>query len=243
MLSAIGLGEEDLECGAHMPTHSASAAALVREGRQPNQLHNNCSGKHANFLTVARHLGIDHRGYIKAEHPVQEAVREALESLTGAAHAADRCGADGCSIPTYAVPLAALARGFARFASGAGLPRERAEAARRICAAGVGEPYFVAGTGRFDTDVMTLLEGAALVKGGAEGVHCAAIPSRGFGIAVKCDDGSARASDAMMAAVLARLFPEHEQALAPWTRAAVKTRRGAVAGEVRASAEAFAQFR
>jgi L-asparaginase II len=240
MLAAIGLDETALECGSHMPTHSASAAELIRAGQRPNQLHNNCSGKHANFLAVARHLGVDHRGYVGAHHPVQGLIRAALEDLTGAAHEAEECGTDGCSIPTYAVPLSALARGFARFASGAGLPAGRAAAARRIFETAVREPYYVAGTGRFDTDVMTILKGAALVKGGAEGVHCAAIPGRGLGIALKCDDGAPRASDAIMAAVLARLFPERDEALARWTRAPVLTRRGVQAGEARAVAEAFA---
>src|SRR5688500_18558163 len=113
MLTAIGLGEPDLECGPQTPSHHGSAAELIRSGRKPSQLHNNCSGKHANFLAVARHLGVPHRGYVGPRHPVQESVRETLESMTGAAHDVDRCGVDGCSIPTYAVPLSALARGFA----------------------------------------------------------------------------------------------------------------------------------
>jgi L-asparaginase II len=240
MLAAIGLSEADLECGAHMPSHAASARELIRQGREPNQLHNNCSGKHANFLALARHLGIDHRFYVAAGHPVQAMVRDVMEALTGAAHAADGCGTDGCSIPTYAVPLAALARGFARFGTGSDLPPERAAAARRLYAAAVSEPYYVAGTGRFCTDVMTLLAGAALLKTGAEGVFCAAIPALGLGVALKCDDGATRASEAMMAAVLARLFLQHEEALRRWSHAPVLTRRGAHAGEVRAVAEAFA---
>jgi L-asparaginase II len=240
MLAAIGLTEADLECGSHFPSHAASARSLVREGREPSQLHNNCSGKHANFLAVARHVAIDHRGYVAADHPVQAMVRDTMEALTGAAHEADECGTDGCSIPTYAVPLLALARGFARFASGAGLPPERAAAARRLYDAAVGEPYYIAGTGRFCTDAMQLLGGAALLKTGAEGVFCAAIPGLGLGVALKCDDGATRASEAMMAAVLARLFPAHEEALRRWTHAPVLTRRGAQAGEVRAVAGTFA---
>jgi L-asparaginase II len=239
MLAAIGLGEPALECGVHAPTHSASAADLIRQGRSPSQLHNNCSGKHANFLAVARHLGFDHRGYVAAGHPVQEMVRETMQDLTGASHDSGRCGTDGCSIPTYAVPLPALALGFARLASGAGLSTTRAEATKRIHAAAVCEPYFVAGAGQFCTDAMTLLNGAALVKTGAEGVYCAALPGRGLGVALKCDDGGTRAAEAMMAAVLARLLPRHEQALSRWTRAPVKTRRGGAAGEVRVVAEAF----
>jgi L-asparaginase II len=243
MLQAIGLGEGDLECGAHMPSHAASARALVRDGREAGQLHNNCSGKHANFLAVARHLDLEHQGYIAARHPVQELVRAALESLTGAAHDAEHCGTDGCSIPTYAVPLTSLAHGFARFATGSGLPAARAAAARRIYDAAVAEPYLVAGTGRFCTEVMQLLGGAALLKTGAEGVFCAAIPSLGFGVSLKCDDGTTRASEAMMAAVLSLLFAEHAEALRRWTHAPVVTRRNAPAGEVRAVVDALAALR
>ena len=241
MLAAIGLGEADLECGAHMPSHGASARALVRAGREPGQLHNNCSGKHANFLAVARRLGVDHRGYVAAPHPVQAMIRDVMEGLTGAAHDADQCGTDGCSIPTYAAPLPALARGFARFGTGAGLPPQRAAAARKLYEAAVRQPYFVAGTGRFCTEIMQLLGGAALLKTGAEGVFCAAVPGLGLGIALKCEDGATRASEAMMAALLARLFPEHEAALRRWTNAPVLTRRETPAGEVRAVAEAFAR--
>jgi len=234
MLEAIGLGETDLECGVHLPSHRASTEALIRSGGSADQRHSNCSGKHANFLAVCRHLGVPRRGYVAPDHPVQKLVREALESLTGAPHEHDFCGVDGCSIPTYAVPLSALARGFARFATGHELPPERAWAAQRVYRAAVAQPFFVAGTGRFDTEVMELLAGAALVKTGAEGVYCAALPGLGLGVALKCDDGSTRAAEAMMAALLARLVPDKANALARWTAAPVKTRRGASVGEIRA---------
>jgi L-asparaginase II len=239
MLGAIGLSESDLECGSHYPSHKPSATALLRSGEAPDQRHNNCSGKHANFLSVARHLGIEHRGYVGAQHPVQEMIREALEGLTGASHDRSDCGTDGCSIPTYAVPLSALARGFARFATGTGLSSERAKAARRLYDAAVAAPFFVAGTGKFDTDVMSLLRGAALVKTGAEGVHCAAVPRLGLGVAVKCDDGSSRGAHAIMAAVLARILPEQAENLRGWRAWPVLTRRGAPAGEVTAAQAAF----
>src|SRR5690606_8352502 len=134
--------------------------------------------------------------------------REALESVTGAAHDVDVCGTDGCSIPTYAVPLRNLALGFARMATGNGLSRERAAAARRIFAACMAEPFYVAGTGRADTDMMEAGRGRIFTKTGAEGVFCAAIPELGFGIAIKCDDGATRASEVMIAETLAKLLPE-----------------------------------
>jgi L-asparaginase II len=239
MLAAIGLDETALECGAHAPSHGPSAAELIRRGKAPSQLHNNCSGKHANFLALACHLGHDRRGYVGAGHPVQVAVGEALASVTGAPHGAENCGIDGCSIPTYAVPLKSLALGFARFASGIGLERSRADAARRIYEAAVAEPFYVAGTGQICTELMTALKSAALIKTGAEGVFCAAFASLGLGVALKVDDGTTRASEAMMAAVVARLLPEHEETTRRWTTAPVVTRRGAKVGEVRALKAAF----
>jgi L-asparaginase II len=234
MLAATGLDESALECGTHAPSHGPSAQALIKTGRAPNQLHNNCSGKHANFLALARHLGLDHHGYIGLKHPVQVAVAEALTSVTGAPHAADNAGIDGCSIPTFQVPLVSLAVGFARIASGIGLDAGRAEAARRLYQAAISEPFYVAGTGRICTDLMRALRGAALIKTGAEGVFCAAFAGLGLGVALKVDDGTTRASEALMAAVVARLLPDQAEITRRWTNAPVATRRGAKVGEVRA---------
>ena len=105
--------------------------ALAKSGQEPTPLHNNCSGKHAGFLCTCRHLGIETRGYSALGSPEQDMVRDAMESVTGAAHTLDHCGTDGCSIPTYAIPLRNLAHGFARMATGAGLEPVRAAAARR----------------------------------------------------------------------------------------------------------------
>lgn len=240
MLTAIGLDETALECGAHQPSDPAAAAELVRKGRTPSQLHNNCSGKHAGFLATARHRGLDHHGYVDAHHPVQVAIRETLAEVTGVTLTAESCGIDGCSIPTWPIPLRALAQGFARFATGVGLPPERARAARRIYEAAVAEPFYVAGSGDFNTDAMAALQGAALMKGGAEGVYCAGLASLGLGIALKCDDGASRGAEVMMAAALARLMPERAELLARWTAIPVRSRRGVAVGEVRAVAAAFA---
>jgi L-asparaginase II len=206
MLARAGLDAAALECGAHRPSHSPSAEALVRAGRAASALHNNCSGKHAGFLCLARHLGVEPRGYVAPNHPVQRAVRTAIEQLTGATLGEDRCGVDGCSVPTWAVPLANLAQAFARFGTGQGLSATRAEAAARLRAACARKPFFVAGTGRFATVAMERLGARAFVKGGAEGVFCCALPDQGLGIAFKCDDGAGRAAEAVMAALMLRLM-------------------------------------
>ena len=210
MLGKAGLDAGALECGAHWPTNQATALALAAGGR-PTALHNNCSGKHAGFLCTCRHLGIDHRGYVGAGHGEQKLVREAMEAVTGAAHGADVCGVDGCSIPTYAVPLRNLATGFARMATGRGLAPQRAAAARRIVEACMAEPFFVAGTDRADTRMMEFGKGRVFTKTGAEGVFCAALPEHGLGIALKCDDGATRAAETMVASVLAGLLKDDEE--------------------------------
>ena len=233
MLRAAGLSSADLECGPQWPSHRPSGNILVSEGRMPGPEHNNCSGKHAGFLCFAVHSGIPTKGYVEPDHPVQQAVRAAMQDLTGAAHDADQCGRDGCSIPTYAVPLTALASAFARFAAAQGLPSDRRGAARRIFQAAVTEPWYVDGTGSFTTEALKALGGAALVKTGAEGVFCGAIPSLGIGIALKCDDGSKRGSEAMMAEVLCRLLPDHADTIAHLRTIPIKTRRGREVGIIR----------
>jgi L-asparaginase II len=206
MLTKAGLDPSDLRCGAHWPIAQAAAAAVARSGG-PSPLHNNCSGKHAGFLCVARALGADPADYWRPEHPVQRLVRAVLEDFTGASLGETCCAIDGCSVPTWAMPLHNLAHGFATFGAGRGMSAERARAAARLRHACAKAPWFVAGTGRFCTDIMQLFGERVFVKTGAEGVYCAALPHQGLGIAVKCDDGASRAAQAIMAAVIARFLP------------------------------------
>ena len=208
MLRKAGLDERALECGTHWPSFQPATIDLSRSGASPNGLHNNCSGKHAAFICACRHSETDHRGYSGAGHWLQEQVRDAMEALTGAAHDEAHCGIDGCSIPTYAVPLGNLAHGFAKMATGNGLGPERAKAARRLFKACMAEPFYVAGTERADTRLMEIAPGRIFVKVGAEGVYCAAVPELGLGIALKCDDGAVRAAEVMIASVLADLFSD-----------------------------------
>lgn len=206
MLARAGLDEGCLACGAQWPQRGPDQARLHRMGAPAARIHNNCSGKHAGFLCAAVQMGTDPAGYNRADHPLMREVVAAVEAMTGAPHGADVCGTDGCSIPTFAIPIAAMARGFARFVTGEGLSPERARACARLRDAAMAEPFMVAGTGRFCTAAMAALGGRAFVKTGAEGVFTAAIPGRGLGLAVKIDDGAARASEAVTAALLTELL-------------------------------------
>jgi L-asparaginase II len=238
MLAKAGRDAGCLECGAHWPMGEKAARALAVSGGQPSALHNNCSGKHAGFVCLACGLDEDPKGYIQAQHRVQREIKGALEDMTGARHHADAMGVDGCSIPTYAVPLEALALAFARFGAGVGMGPERARAAGRIRAAVAAHPSMVAGTGRFDTVAMNALGARAFTKTGAEAVFCGALPELGLGIALKIDDGGTRASEAVMATLMARyLRPEGEQAevLARLAAPTMRNWNGIEVGQVRAT--------
>ncbi|CDX45327.1 L-asparaginase II [Mesorhizobium sp. ORS 3359] len=239
MLSKAGLDKTALECGAHWPSSHEATVALARAGGSPNALHNNCSGKHSGFLCTCVHAGFAHSGYVKAGHALQGMVREAVQAVTGVAHDVDHCGTDGCSIPTYAVPLRSLACGFARMATGVGFEPVRARAAKRLLTACMAEPFLVSGTDGADVALMQAAPSRIFVKIGAEGVYCAALPQLGFGIALKCDDGAGRAGEVMIAAVLAK-FLLYDVALTAelteLTRPAILSRMGAKVGALRPTA-------
>lgn len=218
MLAKVGRDVGTLECGAHWPLGEKAMRALAGTGASPSALHNNCSGKHAGFVCLACGEGWDPAGYVGRTHPVQQAVHDALADMTGAPLGEDVCGTDGCSIPSYAVSTKRLAHGFARFGSGHGLGPERRKAAERIRAAVAANPFMVAGTDRFDTDLMTLLGARAFTKTGAEGVYCAALPEQGLGLAVKADDGAGRASQVMIAALIGRFLLMDEPLQAAFAR-------------------------
>ncbi|MDX8512346.1 asparaginase [Mesorhizobium captivum] len=239
MLAKAGLDQTALECGAHWPSSHEATIALARAGNAPNALHNNCSGKHSGFLCTCVHSGIAHGGYVKAGHALQEMVRDAMQSVTGAAHDVGHCATDGCSIPTYAVPLKSFAQGFARMATGRGFAPERAKAAKRLLSACMAEPFLVSGTGKADLALMQAAPGRIFVKTGAEGVYCAALPELGLGIALKCDDGAGRGAEVMIAAVLAKLLRGDEALTAKLTELAhpaVESRIGAKVGSLRPTA-------
>ena len=242
-LQKAGLDATALECGAHWPSRAEAARELACAGGEPTALHNNCSGKHSGMVCVACALGEEVRGYVSPDHRVQRECKAALDEMTGYVAPPDSRGTDGCSLPTYPVPLRALARGFARVGTGQGVGPVRAAALARLRAAVAAHPWAVAGIGRADTRLMEALGARAFTKMGAEGVHCAALPELGLGIAVKCDDGAGRAAEAVMATLLARflrLEGQVAEAVAGVARPVLRNWNGIEVGAVRA-AEALGQ--
>jgi L-asparaginase II len=216
MLARAGLSEADLMCGVHWPSRKSAAYALAGLGGQASQLHNNCSGKHAGMLLTAKHKGHDVKNYVAAGHPVQRDICMQLEDIMQ--EKIEGCGIDGCSIPSCMFSLSALARGFARLGRGKNLSQAQAGAASRLLRACAAEPFYTAGTGRFDTKLMETLGARAYVKTGAEGVYCGIPPSLKLGFALKCLDGATRAAECATANIIAAFLPMSEKeraALAP----------------------------
>jgi len=237
ILAKAGVEEICLACGAHPPLSDRAARELERAGRSPSPIHNNCSGKHAGMLATAKHLGLGLEGYERLEHPVQKAIKRVVSESCGFELGPESTGIDGCSVPTFAVPLQALARGMARLVTGQDLPIPRAVAAQRLIQACFATPELVAGEGRFDTIAMRAFGPKLFVKGGAEGVHCAALPDIGWGIALKIDDGGKRAADAALTEILAALIPGAGKILGDRFLGEISNWRGLRAGSIEASAE------
>ncbi len=236
LLAKAGIDESHLACGAHWPVSDKATRELILSGRRPEAIHNNCSGKHAGMLAAAVHLGLDPRGYERPDHELQIMIAGIISETCGVRLDRDGMGVDGCSLPTWSLPLSALARGFARFGTGEGLAPARAAAAAKLMDACFAAPVLVAGEGRFDTIAMGALAPDLFVKGGAEGVHCAALPGLGLGLALKVDDGAKRGAERALAEVLAALLPAARRALADQLDGELLNWRGISVGRITASA-------
>ena len=237
LLERFGVSEGQLACGYHEPFDAQSLADVRRDPGLASPVFNNCSGKHAGMLALCRAEGWPLEGYELADHPLQRLMRQTVGEVCGLAAEAVALAVDGCSVSVFGLPLVAMATGYARLASARadGSPREQALA--RIRTAMGGHPFAVGGHDRFDTELMTATGGRMIAKVGAEGLECVAIVERGLGLAVKCEDGSARAAGPATLAVLDRLgllaVSERER-LAAAHRPTVASVRGRVVGTIEA---------
>jgi L-asparaginase II len=233
ILAKAGVGEEALACGAHSPLATAAAERLLRSGVAPSRVHNNCSGKHAGMLALARAHGWPAEGYHLAGHPVQQRMLEEAARWTGLEPADVAQGVDGCGVVSFAVPLERMALAFARFARAA----DREEGAAAIVGAMTRHPWMVAGSGRLCTALMERAGKRVFVKTGAEGVYCAGVRGQGVGVAVKVLDGAKRAADAALVRVLELLGvlgPDDVASVSDFVAPLVRNTRGEVVGELSA---------
>lgn len=207
-LTGLDMGEADLRCGAHEPYDKTERNRLITDHEAPCQLHNNCSGKHSGFLTLNKHLGGDSE-YTEVDHPLQRAIRQATEEV--ADETAAGFGIDGCSAPNFAISMHGLARSMAKFAAASDGGNTREKAMYRLTRAMTAHPELVAGDGRACTELMHAMDGRVALKTGAEAVFIAIIPEQKLGLAIKIEDGSSRASEAVLVALLSRIGVLNEQ--------------------------------
>ncbi|MBX7054572.1 MAG: asparaginase [Pyrinomonadaceae bacterium] len=245
MLAKAGFSEKDLRCGAHLPFNEQESQRMISAGEKPNQLHNNCSGKHAAMLALARHIGADPANYDLLSNPVQAAILERISEFSEVPASEIAIGIDGCAAPNFAVPVAAMARSFNNLLN----PPDSFDdatrvACRRIVKAMIDHPKLVGGTGRLDTMIMEAARGALVCKVGADGVWlCGVSPSakcpNGLTIALKIEDGDDHLSRPVVAVELLRklglLAANDLPEVAPMP---VRNRRGDVVGRIEAVIDA-----
>ena len=239
ILQKIDATEADLACGANAPSYEPAARALTESGEHFGAVHNNCSGKHAGILALARLLGAPFVGYLGRVHPAQAAVIALCERASGETFADDRLGIDGCGIPVYATSLRRAARSFARIATLEEFEDKDAAAIDVVRKAMMAHPEYVGGTDRFDTELMRLTGGSVCAKAGAEGVHADALLASGAGLVLKVIDGNRRAAPPAAIALLRGLgaLDDSDVArLSSFAHAPVRNVAGIVTGEVAALA-------
>lgn len=243
MLEKIGLSEKDLRCGTHMPFNEAAARALSEAHREPNQLHNNCSGKHAAMLAFARHIGAPIDNYEQPEHPIQQKMLGMMAKMCELPREEINIGIDGCAAPNFALPLVNMARGFARMVSPPeSFDDELRRACGRVVSAMMDYPEMIGGTERLDTMIMQSLRGKMICKIGAEGVWLAGLLpcprfESGLGLALKIEDGNDNRARAAVAIELLKQLDLLDEAnyemLRKHSPLVIKNRRGDTVGEVK----------
>jgi L-asparaginase II len=233
ILAKAKLTENALACGPHLPLHDPTAHAMTCAGEPPGRIHNNCSGKHSGMLAHCVQQQWVTNGYHRATHPMQQRVLSTLAQWMRIDAADIEQGIDGCGLPTFAMPLDAVADGCAKFAAAVA---DSTAAPAAIFSAMVAHPEYVAGTDRLDTALMRTAAGRLVAKVGAEGYYCAIVPSQRLGIALKVADGSKRAAEPAIIAVLRQIdaiSSDEVDLLAKFSKPEILNTRNEVVGHLR----------
>jgi L-asparaginase II len=243
ILERIGVDEGHLACRFHEPLDPESLADVRAHPEKRGGLYNNCSGKHAGMLALAVAETWPIEGYERPEHPVQQLALRAVSELCGIPADELVTGTDDCGVVVFGLPLAAMARGYARLASAMDSGDDRERALHRIRRAMTTYPAATGGAARFSTHLMEATRGRLLAKGGAEGLECVGIPARGLGLTLKCIDGSARALGPATLALLehlGELSESERERLAGARRPVLRNHAGREVGRLEAVVRALA---
>lgn len=234
MLARAGSAPEQLQCGTHVPGWY-DLAGTYPPPPPYSPLAHNCSGKHAGMLAACALHGWRRDDYLDPEHPLQVEIRDSVAAFCGVSAERMTMGIDGCSAPNFALPLAALARAFARLATGDADPQWNG-APRRLRDAMAAHPGLVSGAGHSDEALMLAGGGDWIAKIGADGVQVVGVASLGLGIALKIADGGRRAIAPATVAVLdalGLLDGARRAALARLAAPTIRNYRGIATGAIR----------
>ncbi|HLN62497.1 MAG TPA: asparaginase, partial [Symbiobacteriaceae bacterium] len=250
-MQKAGLTPSLLQCGAHLPYDKATADAMVQAGQKPEPIHNNCSGKHTGFLSLAKHLGLPLDTYLDPKSELQQLILANVADVVGLKPADIAIGVDGCGVPVFGLPLFNMAYSFARLADPSYMPAGKEEAGRLFREAMLTHPHNVGGNGRICTEIMELPGRRFVAKSGAEGVYCLGVLPEavqaspllreagavgGIGIAVKAEDGHKDVRHLVTVEILEQLgllTDADRQALARYRTTQIKNHAGKIVGEFR----------
>ena len=205
LLRRFNISIEELICGAHWSTNEDTMISQIRSMERPHQVHNNCSGKHAGMLILSKLLSGKTSGYAGITNVAQQKILGVLESMTGLDLMSYATGVDGCGAPVFSAPLGNWARAFAIFSGSEQLSEMRYYACQKIRKSIAAEPTYIAGYNRACTAINAAYKEAITVKTGAEGVYSASFHEWGLGTMVKARDGSKRASEVAIGAIIRAL--------------------------------------
>jgi L-asparaginase II len=236
MLAKAGTTYKRLQCGCHVPGKYSYFDLPLPAGETFDERHHNCSGKHSGMLAFCAINDLSDANYIDPAHPLQHAIRAQVARAVRMDAQDLKMGIDGCSAPNYAMPLSALALGYARLASGSA-DAEFGEQFAQLSSAMTAHPELVSGTGREDAILMRAGGGDWVSKVGADGVQVIGSKSRGQAFALKISDGGKLARGTATVAVLDQLgwlTDAQRKALAPLQSADITNARGTQVGDRRA---------
>lgn len=229
ILNKIGLDESSLQCGVHRPSHRATAKKLQEEGKKPSHLHNNCAGKHTAMLTLCVHHGWPLDNYVSKEHPVQQLIVKAVSSMTEVSIEKIGIGIDGCGVPVFFLPLKNLAISYSKLTSTSD------QDIHRLMEAILSHPEMIAGDERICTDIMKVLGNKVFAKTGAEGGYAMSLMEKGWGVAIKIEDGNNRAMQPVVIEILKQLdiiTRKEEDKLQTYHHPVIKNHRKETVGNI-----------
>jgi L-asparaginase II len=239
VLNKINLQESDLQCGTHVPRDTESYKELIKSGGELTPFYSNCSGKHSGMLTGCVMQNMDTASYREISHPYQQQILHVIADVAQYDRDKIAISVDGCGVPVHRVPLYNLALAFARLSkpqNWEGGSDKRKSSLDQIRDAMMTHPEMVAGTNRFDTDLMAAFDQRIVAKGGAEGVHCFGVRETGIGVALKVVDGNGRATSVASMEILKQLTIGEKtlwDKLEPYVHAPVLNARNETIGEIK----------